>query len=275
MGLIKRLAQVFLDEMFRSSQINPEELERILEDQCTFPIIAKVDVLNDLDSSFKVEAIHSLFKHPYYCVNYYDFTRYGLSNVEQLVEFNSTGINYTIIGMIVDGRDQHLEQKIDKGKNERISVDRHTVEQIAHSGLMEEKYFISPRFKFSNENSNREYDNNDTFGQWLVNNSFYFGHGRGSGGGDHTGFLSDRRLFSGLDGVLCEIKHTVVSKNFERQKSKCLFEYSRVMRIRYLPSYKKIPIELMNKLIEFGYKESLNADSDLMTGAREMFNHWV
>jgi len=87
------LANIIADWILDGLQkLPPDVLERDFDEQFEYPIIAKVDVPNDLEISI-IENMDSLFNYPWYCVNYGNFKRYAFSHEEQLGEFNSKCYN--------------------------------------------------------------------------------------------------------------------------------------------------------------------------------------
>ncbi|MFA5084611.1 MAG: hypothetical protein WC475_04520 [Candidatus Paceibacterota bacterium] len=149
---------------------------------------------------------------------------------------------------------------------------------------MGKQYFISPNYtcKYTNDggmfqkNTPIEYDVRDTLTNWLVDNSIYFPSGGvsgGNGGQEH----GDRRLFNGLDGVLCEIKETTVresKKNLARGAVE-MQVYHRIVLIKYMPKEKKIPKELTDKLKKLKYRASSSKkDPKLLAEADWRLKHF-
>ncbi len=86
-GIKITLANIIADWILDGLQkLPPDVFERNFDEQFEYPIIAKVDVPNDLDISI-IKDMDRLFSYPWYCVNYGNFKRYAFSHEEQLREF--------------------------------------------------------------------------------------------------------------------------------------------------------------------------------------------
>ena len=153
--------------------------------------------------------------------------------------------------------------------------------------LMGEAYFISPKYGCRFDvGTPVELHKNDSLAYWLMDNAIFFGNpvtgGDSGGAAEHR----ERLLFNGLNGVLCEIKHTfaeggsqlaihkeLMKKREDRKKRDGY--YYRVVRIRYMPSNKEIPSELTDKLRDLEYREPSEDDKAVLKDANNTFFRWI
>ena len=85
------IANWFMDGL---KSLPQNEIERSFDENIRFPLIAKIDVT---DSEFGGASFEMPLDYPYYCVNYGEYHRFGISTQKQLDALDEAGISYKIV----------------------------------------------------------------------------------------------------------------------------------------------------------------------------------